>query len=261
LQMKRSGLFLSFLLLGFLLLAFIVVPIGNIFYVQLVEDLGGLVKALREPAVLNSIWLSIYATSISTLIAFILGTPLAYILARKEFWGKKLISSIVDLPVVIPHIVAGIILYAIFSRNGLFGGPLKGVITFEDAVPGIIAAMLFVSVPYFVNSAREGFAAVDPRLENVARTLGASPWLAFHAISLPLASSYILSGAILSWARGISEYAAVSIIAYFPRSAPILIADRFSSYGLSASRSVAVLLLVICLLIFVSLRMMVRREG
>lgn len=258
--MKRRGLFLLFLLLGFLLLAFIVVPIGSIFYVQLVEDLGGLAKAIRDTVVLNSIWLSIYASSISTLIAFIFGTPLAYILARREFRGKRLISSIVDLPVVIPHIAAGIILYAIFNRNGLFGGPLKGVITFEDAVPGIIVAMLFVSVPYFVDSAREGFAAVDPRLENVARTLGASPWLAFRAISLPLASSYILSGAILSWARGISEYAAVSIIAYFPRTAPILIGDRFSSYGLAASRPVAVLLLLICLLIFVSLRMIVRRE-
>lgn len=252
--MKRSKLPLVFLLIGVFLLLFILTPIGNIFYTQLVIDLPGLVKTVRDPAVLNSIWLSVYTAFLATLVAFFLGTPLAYFLARSDFWGKGIINNIIDLPMVIPHIAAGIILYGVFNPSGPVGGPLSNTIIFQDAVPGIVVAMLFVSVPFFVNSAREGFESVDPRLENISRTLGESPWGTFYKVSFPLAFSNILTGCLLAWARGISEYAAVAIIAYFPKTAPILIRDRFTSYGLASSRPATLLLIFICLVIFTILR-------
>ena len=156
---------------------------------------------------------------------------------------------------MIPHIVAGIALYCVFMRSGLIGAPLEKIgIIFTDTFLGIVVAMLFMSFPYLVNTAKEGFRSVDVRLENVARSLGASPWKVFREISFPLAFPSIFNGVVLCWARGISEFSAVLILAYFPKSAPILIYEKFTTFGLASSRPISVLLILICLLIFVFLR-------
>ena len=130
-----------------------------------------------------------------------------------------------------------------------------------DAYPGIVVAMLFVSLPFLVDAAKEGFKEIDPRLENVARSLGASHWRTFREITFPLAFRSIFSGAILCWARGISEFSAVLILAYHPKSAPILLYEKFTSFGLAASRPISVLLISLCLVIFVVLRMPRRRRN
>jgi molybdate/tungstate transport system permease protein len=116
-------------------------------------------------------------------------------------------------------------------------------------------AMAFVSIPFLINSARNAFLSVDPRLENVARTLGASPVRVFFTISLPLALRGIVSGMILMWARGISEFGAVVIIAYHPMTTPVMVFQRFNDFGLKYARSVAVLLIIICVALFVALRL------
>jgi len=251
--MKDSKLTIPFALLAIVLVFFVGAPIANIYGVQLIKDFEGLVRAATDPAVYHSIWLSVYASALAAFFAFLFGTPLAYILARKEFPGKSFVARIVDLPMVIPHIAAGIMLYGIFNRSGFIGGLVDEFLLFEDALPGIVVAMLFVSLPFFVNSAREGFESVDPRLEHVSRTLGETPWRTFFKVSFPLASSHLLTGAILSWARGISEFAAVAIIAYYPKTAPVLIRDRFTAYGLTSSRPATILLVTICLVTFIFL--------
>ena len=251
--MKNRRITVPFALMASLLVLFIGSPIVNIYVEQFIKDLPGLIKAASDPTVYYSIWLSVYASGLASLAAFLFGTPLAYILARKKFPGKNLISRIIDLPMVIPHIAAGIMLYGIFNRSGLVGGLVNNFLLFEDALPGIVVAMLFVSLPFYVNSAREGFEAVDPRLEHVSRTLGESPWATFIKVTFPLASSHLLTGAILSWARGISEYAAIAIIAYYPKTAPVLIRDRFTAYGLKSSRPATILLVSICLITFILL--------
>jgi len=265
-KLRREKLFLISLSLGLFLIAFICITLGNMFYKQ-AEDLPGLIDAARDPVVLAAIWISISAALVATLIAFLFGVPLAYFLARKDFWGKSIIESIVDVPLVIPHVVAGIALYGVFMHSGVIGAPLEQVgIAITDAFPGIVIAMLFVSFPFLVDAAREGFKEVDPRLENVARSLGASHWRTFIKITFPLAFSSISSGVILCWARAISEFAAVMIIASFPRSAPILIYERFTSYGLGGSpgiagaRPISVLLISICLVIFILLRVIRKRR-
>ena len=270
-RLKREKIFLFFIFLGFFLVAFVCVTVGNLFYEQ-AADFSGLLAAAKDPAVLSAFWVSFSAAICATLVAFFFGVPLAYFLARKDFRGKSVVESVVDVPLVIPHIVAGIALYGVFMRSGVLGAPLERVgIAFTDAFPGIVVAMLFVSLPFLVDAAREGFKEVDPRLENVARSLGASQWRTFAKITFPLASSSIFSGAVLCWARGISEFAAVMILASYPRSASILIGDRFTSYGLSGSglveaaggaaggaaagaRPISVLLISVCLAIFVLLR-------
>jgi len=164
-------------------------------------------------------------------------------------------------PPIVPHSAAGIALLMVFGRRTLLGRAfgLLGL-KFVSAAPGIVIAMLFVSLSFLVNAAREGFEAVDPRLERVARTLGASPWRIFWQIAFPLAWRSILSGMILMWARGLSEFGAVVILAYHPMVAPVLLYERFESFGLNYSRPVAALMILICLATFVLLRLTAGRK-
>ncbi|MDY6911177.1 MAG: ABC transporter permease [Chloroflexota bacterium] len=246
------------ILLGSVVLLFIVVPLATMVFSSSAGTL--LDTLLHDQVVRETIWLTIYTALISALAGVFLGIPLAYVLARCRFPGKKVIEAIVDLPIVVPHTAAGIALLFVFGRN-FFGGKAfdSAGIDFVDAVPGIVIAMMFVSIPFLVNSAKEGFKNVDPRFEKVARTLGASPRQTFFQISLPLAWRSILSGSVMMWARGVSEFGAVVIITYYPMVAPTLVYQRFESQGLNAARDVAVLLLLICLAVFVALRCLTQR--
>jgi len=242
-------------LLSAIIVAFVLIPVVATIGIQL-YNWDGMVSALTDKAVWRSILLSYYAAFISTLLALLFGTPLAYILARYNFFGKSLVEGVVDIPVVIPHTVAGIALLVVFGSNGLIGqfSPLK----FVDALPGIVIAMLFVSAPLYINSAKEGFASVDERLEHVARTLGSPPSRTFLTVSLPLALRHIVAGAIMAWARAISEFGAIVVIAYYPMVAPTLIYERFVSSGLSSAQPVAVLLILLSLTVFVVMRFLAR---
>jgi molybdate/tungstate transport system permease protein len=123
---------------------------------------------------------------------------------------------------------------------------------------GIVAAMLFVSAPYTVNAARIGFETVDPRLEQVARTLGLGPWRVFARVSLPLARRGIVTGLTLTFARAISEFAAVAILSYYPMTAPVKIYELFLQSGLDDAAGGALLLLIVSLGLFVLFRQLGR---
>jgi molybdate/tungstate transport system permease protein len=234
--------------MGFFILVFIILPILSLL---LAEKPEVILENLQKPLVINAIFFSIYTAFLTTLLAFIFGIPLAYVLARKNFFGKSIVSAIVDIPIVMPHTVAGIALLTVFSPEGIIGGTIG--LQFVNTALGTIIAMLFVSAPFLINSAREGFETVDPRLENVARSLGCTKLGAFTKVSFPLASKHILTGAIMTWARAISEFGAVAIIAYYPMTATTLIWDRLS-YGPTYYRPVAILLIILCLAVFAFLR-------
>jgi len=250
----------SFAVLGSFLILFIAWPLLRTITGS---SLALLWRTLLDEEVRSSISLTFYASLIATAIAFLCGVPLAYLLARGDFWGKGLIEGVIDVPIVVPHSAAGIALLMVFGRRTLLGHAFGFLgLKFVSSLPGIVIAMLFVSLPFLVDSAREGFEAVDPRLERVSRTLGASPWRAFWDISFPLAWRSILSGMILMWARGLSEFGAVVILAYHPMVAPILIYQRFESFGLQYARPIATLMILICLVTFTTLRLVSgRRRG
>ena len=248
---------LTFILLGLVIFLFIIVPLINMIAAS---DPSILLDTLLDPQVRGAIWLSLYAAIIATIVGLVLGVPLAYLLARTEFRGKKLLEGLIDVPIVIPHTAAGIALLFVFGRNFWAGKAFHLIgIDFVDSTAGIVIAMLFVSVPFLIDSAKEGFKKVDVRLEKISRTLGASPWQTFLRISLPLAWRSILAGSLMMWARGISEFGAVIILAYHPMIASTLIFERFQSYGLAYSQPVAVILIIIGLLIFIGLRTIVYR--
>jgi len=242
--------------LGSLVLLLVLAPLIRI---TLATPVGDLHKAIIDHEVLRSIAITIYSAFLATFFSAIAGIPLAYLLARKKFVGRSLLLAVIDLPIVVPHSAAGIALLTVIGRNSLigriFGHSLAGT------VAGISIAMAFVSLPLLINGAREAFAAVPPRLEKAARTLGAPPARVFFTVSLPLAWRGIASAMIMMWARGISEFGAVVIIAYHPMVTPVMVFQRFNDYGLVAARSVAVLLILICVALFVILRALSRSKS
>lgn len=257
---RPNGVFLAFWLIGSLLLAFILVPLIGLATVQ---STGNLVRVAAMPDVRLAIGLSLLAAFVTTGWAALLGIPLAYVLARTEFRGKEIVSAVVDLPLAVPHTVAGIALLIVFGRRGWIGGPAEELLglRFWGAFAGVVTGMLFVSAPYAVNAARIGFEAIDPRLEKVARTLGMGPWRVLARITLPLAWRSILTGLTLTFARAISEFAAVAILAYYPITAPVKIYEMFLRFGLSEASGMALLLLIVSLALFILLRHIARRSA
>jgi len=254
---NTNSLTFTFILLGLVIFLFIVVPLIKMI---VASDLRTLLDAALDSEVIGAIWLTLYAALIAAVIGFLLGVPLAYLLARFDFPGKNLVEGLIDVPIVIPHTAAGIALLFIFGRQFFVGKAFHFVgIDFVDSIAGIVVAMLFVSIPFLIDSAKEGFKKVDVRLEKVSRTLGASPWQSFFKISFPLAWRSIVAGNVMMWARGISEFGAIIILAYHPMVAPVLVYERFETYGLNYSRPVAVLLILICLVVFIVLRTLVYR--
>ena len=180
---------------------------------------------------------------------------------RREFRGKAFIQGLIDIPIVLPHSAAGIAVLGFISRDSALG-KFADILGFNlvGSPFAIGIAMAFVSVPFLINAARDGFQAVPERLEQAARSLGASPFKVFRQISLPLAKPSIITGLVMMFARGMSEFGAVVIVAYHPMTTPVLIFDRFNSYGLDYARPVAVLFIIICILVFISLRLLARKR-
>jgi molybdate/tungstate transport system permease protein len=241
-------------LLGGLLVLFVVGPVVRLLWEV---PAGALSSAAADQEVRAAIGLSVVCATAATLIGLGLGLPLGHLLARRRFPGSRLLRGLVDLPVVIPHPVAGIALLLFLGRHSPVGAPLAALgLEVVSHVTGIIAAMLFVSVPLVVTAAREGFASVDPKLERVARTLGDTGWGAFRRVTLPLATRSILAGAMLAWGRSVSEFGAIVILAYHPQTASVLIYDRFTLEGLPGAVPAAALLLLVALAVFILVRLL-----
>jgi len=245
---------LVFAALGGIVLLFIIAPLVSMCLNCSVPELA---ETAKDDEVRSSIWLTLWTSMVATVIFAVAAVPFAYLLARKDFPLKGLVAGIIDLPIVIPHSAAGIALLGVLSRNTLLGQAAAKVgLRFVGSSAGIMAAMAFVSVPFLINSARDGFLAVPVRLEKAALSLGASPLRMFLTISVPLAARPIMSGFVLMWARGMSEFGAVLIIAYHPMITPVLIYERFGAFGLKYARPVAVIFIAVCLGFFVILRLL-----
>ena len=245
---KSTPLTLGFALLGSVLLLFILLPLLSML---LGTSPSAMLAALADAEVLASLSLTFYAGAWATFLAVITGVPLAYLLARHDFAGRNLVLGIINLPIVVPHTAAGIALLMVFGRQGVLGQALASVgLRFTDEVPGIVVGMLFVSLPFLVNAAREAFATIDPELEAAAQADGATHWQSFRHITLPLASRGIAAGMLMMWGRGISEFGAIVILAYHPKIVPVLVYERFAGFGLSAAQPVAVILIIASLVVF-----------
>ena len=225
------------------------------------QDPGLVAEKAADPAVHHALYLAVYAPLLAALVSTALGVPLALCL-RRPFPGRAVVESLVDLPLVIPHSVAGLMVLFAFGKGGAFPG-----LSILSTLTGMVIAMVFVSAPYAVNAARQAFDAIPPRLERAARVHGARPLSTFLRVQLPLAQRQIAIGGILAWARAVSEFGAVAIVAYsvrlfYPFSgetvtaqhAPVFVYNTFISEGLPQSGAVGLLLLCVSAAIFVLVR-------
>ena len=244
---------LLFVFLGGIVLLFIIAPLAGMF---LATSPAEFFETASDREVAGSIWLTLWTSMLATLLFAVAAVPFSWILARKRFPMKRVVLAIIDVPVVIPHSAAGIAILGFVARDSVVGRMGDSIgLGFIGTPAGIVLAMAFVSIPFLINAARDGFAAVPEKLEKAALNLGASPARVFFTVSLPLAWRSVVSGLVMMWARGMSEFGAVVIIAYHPMIAPVLIYERFTSFGLAYARPVAVVFICVCLVFFVLLRM------
>lgn len=182
------------------------------------EPPGLLWAAMQQQEVLQALQLSILTTSISTLLTVLFGLPVAYVLARMQFPGHNLLETLVTLPTVFPPVVAGVALLLTFGRFGLIGRYLTPFgLAIPFTTPAVILAQMFVSSPFFINTAKAGLEQLDRRYEQAAYTLRASPFYTFRRVVLPLIRPALLTGIGLAWARALGELGAtITFAGNFP---------------------------------------------
>ncbi|MBV6522125.1 MAG: Sulfate transport system permease protein CysW [Gemmatimonadaceae bacterium] len=250
--MQRAMATVLAALLASLLLLFLAAPI-----VELIARAGGtgIARLGSDKELRAALTMTTLCALVATALGVLGGTPLAWLLSRRRFRGRAILSAVLDLPLLIPHPVAGIALLLVFGRDSAAG---QAAIAFGLRVVGtpvgIVLAMLFVSASLFISGAREAFARVDRRYEAVARTLGDSAWRAFRRVTLPLAARGILASAIVMWARAVSEFGAIVILTYNPKTASVLSYDRFTAFGLPDALPVAAVLALLALIPLTLLR-------
>lgn len=218
-----------FLLLIGLTILFIALPIIALIWRNIQSEAWTIPLDDRVP---TAIEFSLRTTGISLSFIILGGTPLAYMLARWQFIGKRLISVLVDLPIVLPPAVAGLGLLVAFGRKGLLGPTLDilGIrIVFTSTA--VVLAQIFVALPFYVRIAQSGFQQIDPEVENAARVDGANAVQRFIYVIFPMARRALFSGAIVSWARALGEFGATIFFAGNllgkPQTMPLLIYSAF----------------------------------
>jgi len=220
---------------------------------------GTLLAATSDRAVLDALGLSLATTLVSIFVVVLLGTPLAYALARHEFRGKWLAESIVDLPIVLPPSVAGLALLLAFGRRGALGPALDlAGLTIPFTSLAVVLAQVFVAAPFFIRAARAGFRSVDLDLEDAARVDGAGGMATFRFVTLPLAAPAVSAGLVLAWARALGEFGATIMFAGnfagTTQTLPLLVYSQFQS-SLDASVAAASVLVLAAFGVLVAVRL------
>ncbi len=254
--MRNKSFIATLTALAFVIVFFLSVPILKMFIGVGSEKL---LHTIKDMEVLESIWLTMKVSAWAMIFVLFTGLPLAYLIARFDFYGRSFLEALVDIPIMIPHTAAGIALLTTF--NGTLLGDFFALfgIEFVGTEYGIMIAMMFLSAPFLINSAKDGFRKVDGKLEKVARTLGANPIWVFFRITIPNAKKDIINGALMMWSRGLGEFGAVVILVYHPMTTPVLIFDRFNSYGLSFSAPVAAVIIAFSVVVFLVVRFITGR--
>jgi len=187
------------------------IPLAAIFWRGLLVNMQAY---FDNPSLGQAVWLSLSTSLVSSTFILLTGTPLAYILSRWRSAWKAPLELMLDLPIVLPPLIAGIGLLLAFGRNGLLGSALNAAgLRLAFTTSAVVIAQTVVAAPLFIRAARLGFSAIEPQLAEAAYTEGATEWQLFRHIMLPLAWRAILSGLILSWARGFGEFGATIVFA------------------------------------------------
>ena len=197
-------------------LAFFVLPFVGLLWRTPWERIG---DVLRSATVRDALWLSLRTSLAATAASVVFGVPLAWLLARVEFPGRGFARALATLSMVLPPVVGGVALFASFGRRGLFGRYLDEWfgLRLPFTTTGVVVAQTFVAMPFLVLTVEAALRQLDHRVEDAARTLGASRWYVFSRITLPMIRPALLAGAVLAWARALGEFGAtITFAGNFP---------------------------------------------
>ena len=225
----------------------------------------GFLAGLTGELVLQALRLTVITSVVSMVVVVVVGTPFALLLARRRSTLLRVIDTFVELPIVLPPVVAGVAMLMAFGRNGLLGPFLGSLgVTLPFTTAAVIFAQVFVAAPFYIRAARIGFAGVDPTYEEVSQTLGVSPWATFWRLTLPVAWPSLLTGLTLAWARAVSEFGATIMFAGNltgrTQTMPLAIMTAMES-SLGSALALAVLLLAMSALALAALSVLLRRTG
>ncbi len=221
---------------------------------------GTLLARLREPMVLDALRLSLLTSAAATALIVVLGLPVAYLLATRDFPGKRVVELLVDLPMVLPPTVAGVGLLMAFGRSGLAGGALEFLgVTLPFTTLGVVVAQTFVAAPFFIRATRAGLSEVDRRYLDAAATLRTPPYETFLRVMLPLALPSVLAGAAMGWARALGEFGAtITFAGNMPgvtQTMPLAVYIALQT-DLDAAVALSVLLLLVSVAVLLAVRLL-----
>jgi molybdate transport system permease protein len=222
---------------------------------------GSLRSVAGLPEVLDALALSLTTTVVSLVITVAIGLPLALVLARGSFRGITILETVIDLPIVLPPSVAGLALLLVLGRRGLFGDELSALgISIPFTTLAVVIAQTFVSAPFFIRSARTGFASVDHDLEDAARVDGAAERQVFRSITIPLASAALAAGLVLTWARSLGEFGATIMFAGnvqgVTQTLPLVVYSEFQGGDLDASIAASAILVLAAFGVLIAVRLL-----
>lgn len=244
------------------LLAFLLVPLLAIF-IRAIPS-GAFSESLRDPVVREALQLSLVTTATTLVVSIVLGTPVAYLLARYRFRGRDALDTLIDLPMVLPPAVAGVALLMAFGRRGVFGPTLSTWFGLEIPFTtlAVVMAQTFVAAPFFIKAAKAGFESVDPELEQVSATLGVSGAQTFWSVTVPLALPALLGGAVMAWARALGEFGATIMFAgnFIGRTQtmPLAIYQTMESGRLNAALVLSGILIVVSFTVLIAFKALTR---
>lgn len=241
---------------GVVALTFLVLPLAAL---VLQAPWGSMAAIVSTPEARAALWLSLQASVAATLLAAFLGIPLAWLLAREALPWTGLVRALVIVPLLLPPVVSGVALLAALGRRGLVGQFLFDAFGFQFpfTTAGVVLAMAFVAMPFLVITMESGFRSLSPRYEDAAVTLGASSWIVFRRITLPLVAPSAVAGLVLCWARALGEFGAtITFAGNFPGVTQTMPLAVYSA--LEADRSVAIALSLVLLAVSVGVLVALR---
>ena len=226
---------------------------------------GGLSSSLTSEIAATALRLSLATSAVSMVIIVAIGTPIAYYLARRGGAGGRIADVVIDLPLVLPPVVAGLAMLMAFGRQSYLGGLLENAgIALPFTTAAVVIAQIFVSAPFYIRAAKLGFQSVPTGMEEISQTLGMSPWRTFWRLTLPLAWPSVVGGLALSWARAISEFGATIMFAgnFIGRTQtmPLAILSAMES-DVGAALALAVMLLAASVLVLLVLTVVASRAS
>jgi molybdate transport system permease protein len=239
--------------------AFLALPLIAIF------TQGSLREGLRQPGAWTALQISFETSAISLALMIVFGTPIAYLLATTEFVGKTLLTTLFELPLVLPPAVAGLGLLMAFGRFGLVGHQLSALgIELPFTKAAVVMAMTFVASPLYVRQAISAFGAIDPDLLDASRTLGGGPAKTFLRVAVPVASPGLGAGGVLAWARAVGEFGATILfagsLAGVTETAPVAIYLGFAQ-SLDQALALGALLIAVSAIVLVSAKLLIRGRA